>query len=128
MVYLGPLSPVPDDNPLLLAARARAVDKAVASFIASNTAEECASALATLQMLLPPGIRVLDDHGGLYVYYDQGITIPKFLAHAASYIEMQYPDGRAEVKKGGFGPAMIKSTEPIVKSAIDRLLEDDDLV
>jgi hypothetical protein len=116
-----------DDELQLGASRARQCGFAITLFLQAESPEERLRALQAIQDFLPSTIRVRD-HDGLHVYYDQGAVIPKMLAHAASYIEMKYPDGRAEVKKGGFGPTHIQATEPTPKSAIERLLEDDDLV
>ncbi len=125
MVYLGPLSPMPGDDITKLGPHL------IGAFLQAPTPELRERALWALRDLLPPSIRVYD-HEGLHVFYDHTVSeemsLLKWLMHAASYVEMRYPDGHAEVKKGGFGPVAVRSREPLPKSAIDRLLEDDDLV
>lgn len=116
-----------DEELQLAADRARRCGRAVTIFLQAETPEDRLQALGAIQSALPSTIRVRD-HDGLHVYYDQGASVPKMLSHSAVYIEMRYPDGRAEVKKGGFGPTHIQATEPFPKSAIDRLLDDDDFV
>jgi len=104
---------------------AQLVSAGVQGFLAANTAERRQEVLKILASSLPPTIRVYD-RDGLHVYHDLDAVLPKALSHAAVYIEVRYPDGRAEVKKGGFGPTSLQqSTEPSPKSAWDRLLEDD---
>lgn len=131
VVYLGQLGQMSDDEIQLGADHARRCGIALTLFLQAETPEERLKVLEVLQSFLPPTIRVrirVRDHDGLHVFYDQGTPLPKMLAHAASYIEMRYPDGRAEVKKGGFGPTQIQSREPVLKSAFERLLEDDDII
>lgn len=124
MVYLGPM---PDDARTPLGLRIRPHTIAISNFFAADTPEQRLKALESIRASLSPRIRV-HDHDGLHVYYDQGVFLPLMLIHAASYIEMRYPDGRAEVEKGGFGPTAVQSRELAPKNAIDRLSEDDDSV
>jgi hypothetical protein len=107
---------------------AQTISTAVRVFLAAETSDERQEALRAMESVLPPSIRVYDIDG-LRVFHDHGIALPKVLSHAATYIEARHPDGRAEVVKGGFGPTQLnRSMEPAPKSALDRILEDDDLV
>ncbi len=127
-MYLGELGTMTDDEIQLGADHARRCGIAITLFLQAETPEERLKVLGVIQSFLPPTIRVRDHDDGLHVFYDQGTPLPKMLAHTANYIEMRYPDGRAEVKKGGFGPTAVWSREPVLKSALDRMLEDDDIV